>query len=73
MRNHKRVIQCLGERRHPRTGVLVAIEGEGLRPVLLIDEWRLLQEFEVSRLLEPAHAPEKSQELHGGTRREIAI
>ena len=66
VRNHKRVIQSLGERRHPRIGVLVALESEGPRPVHLIDEWRLLQEYQASRTVEVPHSPEEAQELFGG-------
>ena len=48
VRNHVRVIESLGNRRHPRSGVLVATELQGPKPIHLIDEWRLLQDYEAT-------------------------
>ena len=60
VRNHLRVIESLGKRRHPRSGVFVATELQGPRPVHLIDEWRLLQDCAASSSVSGAPARDEA-------------
>ena len=46
-------------------GVLVATETDGPRPVHLVDEWRLLQDYEATRGEGPQPSVEEAQELLG--------
>ena len=64
VRNHVRVIESLGNRRHPRSGVLVATQLQGPKPIHLIDEWRLLQDHEAT--LSASGPPDRNEAVHQG-------